>query len=187
MNNIEAYLYDLDGTLLDTYKANWKAYKDSFDEIGYPITQESYKECYGLSFKQMINTVYPTIPESKKEEIKIRKNINLKKYVGEIIINKPMYDFIKNVSKYSKIGLVSSSSKNNVIYLLEHFNLMRCFDVIITGDDVKNHKPSPEPYLQAAMKLNVNPHKCIVFEDSSSGCESAISAGMGVIKVTMNV
>ncbi len=62
-------------------------------------------------------------------------------------------------------------------------NTYHFFDTIINGDDIQHGKPHPEPYLKIADKLKTDPKDCLVFEDSDSGIESALSAGMYVIAI----
>ncbi len=58
-----------------------------------------------------------------------------------------------------------------------------CFDVIVAGDDVRQGKPHPEPYLKAAELLGVDPHDCIAFEDSLTGLRSAEAAGTKAVGI----
>ena len=52
---------------------------------------------------------------------------------------------------------------------------------LVTGDDVKNGKPFPDPYLLGAQRLGLDPADCVVFEDAAAGCEAAIEAGVGLV------
>ena len=57
------------------------------------------------------------------------------------------------------------------------------FDEVITADDVKNGKPAPDIYLEAALRLGVRPERCLALEDAPAGIDSARAAGMMVIEV----
>ena len=67
---------------------------------------------------------------------------------------------------------------------MEAIGIAEIFEVIITQDDVENSKPAPDLFLLAAEKMNVRPHKCLVFEDSLLGIEAAKNAGMESFLVT---
>ena len=66
---------------------------------------------------------------------------------------------------------------------LEHLGIKDLFDVIVTAEDTIHHKPQPDVFLKAAESLQVNPAKCLVFEDSELGFASADAAGMAWIDV----
>ena len=61
------------------------------------------------------------------------------------------------------------------------------FDVLVCGDDVRNGKPDPEPYLLAAARLGVEPQHCLAIEDSPAGIASAEAAGCVVVAVPNQV
>merc|ERR1712071_171988 len=66
---------------------------------------------------------------------------------------------------------------------MKHESMFVKFDEIVTGEEVKHGKPAPDMYLEAARRLGVDPHKCLAFEDSVHGCQSAKDAGCIVIAV----
>ena len=67
--------------------------------------------------------------------------------------------------------------------MLEHYGLQRFFDIAVNGLEVTRPKPFPDVYLEAARRLKRQPAECIVFEDSPTGLEAAIAAGMRVVGV----
>ena len=67
---------------------------------------------------------------------------------------------------------------------MEAIEIVELFDVIVTQDDVENSKPAPDLFLLAAERMNVKPHKCLVFEDSLLGIEAAKNAGMKSVLVS---
>jgi len=83
-------------------------------------------------------------------------------------------------SRKVKTAIVSGSHRSNVRAALEIFGL-EGFDIIISGDDMKERKPDPAPFLRAARMLSIAPAGCVVIEDSVSGCEAARRAGMKLI------
>lgn len=80
-------------------------------------------------------------------------------------------------------AIVTSTPKVSVLPLLERFNLLGLFDTIVAGDDVKNGKPFPDPYILAAKRLNQDSKDCVVIEDALSGVKSGRSAGCFVIAI----
>ena len=85
--------------------------------------------------------------------------------------------------KNYKIALATSAKRERVEKQIKDKWLKESFDAIVCGDDVEKGKPSPDIFLKAAKKLNVNPNECIVIEDSSAGIKAAFNAGMAGIHV----
>ncbi len=95
--------------------------------------------------------------------------------------------FLKELHKLGYcLHLVTSSPKERVKILLELHNIHHVFKNIITGDDIVNGKPDPEPYLKMAELIQATPTDCVVFEDSDSGIQSALGAGMKVVTISNN-
>ena len=81
------------------------------------------------------------------------------------------------------MAVASAGTSKMVKASLESVNMLSWFDVVLGSDEVKNGKPSPDIYLEAARRLEVNPGACVVFEDSEAGVCAAQSAGMKVVIV----
>ena len=94
-------------------------------------------------------------------------------------------DFIQKAHKRGfKLGLTTSALQENQQRTFEMFNLWPFFSTIITGEDIINGKPHPEPYLKTAEKLGVAPANALVIEDSLNGVRSGKAAGCRVIAIT---
>ncbi|MBP5705715.1 MAG: HAD family hydrolase, partial [Spirochaetales bacterium] len=81
------------------------------------------------------------------------------------------------------MAVASGTYNDNLHKLLEVTNLAQYFDVVLGGDDVPFGKPDPAIFLTAARKLSIDPHNCVVVEDSLHGVEAALAAGMHIIAV----
>lgn len=82
-----------------------------------------------------------------------------------------------------KLALASSGWRLYVDAILGEAGLAGVFDAEVTGDEVARGKPSPDPFLLAAARLDVQPEECIVFEDAPAGVEAAVAAGMNVVAI----
>jgi len=80
-------------------------------------------------------------------------------------------------------AIASSATRVKINIVLKVLGLLNFFQVIVSGDEVRHGKPSPDIFLKAAEKLNVDPSQCIVFEDATNGIEAAKAAGMYCIGV----
>lgn len=181
MENYEAVIFDLDGTLVDSMWM-WKSidieYLGRFnidipDGLQEAIEGKSFSET-AVYFKQRFN-----LPDSVDE---IKRNWNEMSY--DIYKNrvplkpgaKEFLDYLKGNN--IKMGIATSNSRELATCVLESKNILDYFGAIVTGCDVNAGKPKPDVYLKAARILNVNPKKCLVFEDVPQGIMAGNNAGM---------
>ena len=100
-----------------------------------------------------------------------------------------LYDGVLDVLTYLfkrnyRMALVSSSSRSQLELYFDLFGIDKFFSVTIAREDVDEQKPSAKPILQAAKKLNVSPHDCVVIDDAEDGIKAAIKLGAITIGVT---
>ena len=181
---MKAVIFDMDGVLINSMKYHTTSLKKVFDEFNLKTTKKELFLLEGMPFKKTINIILKnnnmTLSNEKKSEIYLNK----KKFFNEIFkfetyenVLKIIY-FLKN--KDIKLGLVTGSNKEFTSKIIEkHFKNL--FDVIITGDDVKNGKPSPEPYKKAKKKLDFNNNEILIIENSPLGIESGKKAQLKVL------
>lgn len=188
--HVQAYLFDMDGTLFNTEKihieASWKALNDTIAVKN--ITKEQFtKQILGMSDDQVIE-YYGLDHEYATMELFLKKRKTYWRELlstGEPIYSPEMEEFLKEIKKTpAKLALVTSSTRKQCSELINSSPFKDFFQLIITRDDVKNPKPHPEPYEMACQKLKVAPSCTVVFEDSQVGFQSAKKAGCQVIKVS---
>ena len=87
---------------------------------------------------------------------------------------------------YGKIPMAVASSGSKVFVQedLEHHDLLRYFDAVVTIEDVKNGKPAPDLFLEACKRIQIDPNLCIGYEDATIGIESLHTAQMDAVNVT---
>ena len=187
MENIKAFIFDMDGLILDTERIAFKSYKEALKEYGYDFSEAFFLTLVGTNVKLTkelcLNRYGSWFPfdllhenHNKITEEYIKKNgVPLKEGVNELI------DYLKE--KDYKIALATSSDREKAEYLLELVKIKDKFDYIICGNDIVNSKPNPEIFLKAAENLKVEPKECVVIEDSKFGVKAAVNAGMKVINV----
>lgn len=186
----KAFLFDLNGTIIDDMEYHVKAWYKIFNDLGIHLTYEETKaECYGKN-EEVIERVMPgRFSDKEKKEMGFEKE---KQYQREFRPHLKLIDGLDNFLKETKeggikIALGSAAVMYNVDFVLDGLNIRHYFDVIVSADDVKFSKPHPETFLQCAEKLNLAVSECLVFEDAPKGIESAINAGMkSVVLTTMH-
>lgn len=185
MASLKAMLFDMDGTLIETETINARAYSLALKSYNVHVDVSQIEHLiHGKHWSQFL----PAICQNKidlQDYVKVAelKQVIYKELIHEARINEHLMDLINHCSIFLKIGLVTTASKAAVSLILPRLNLTRNFDCIVTGDDVKEKKPAPDAYILAATALGVTPKECLVFEDSKTGIESALSFGASVLQV----
>ncbi len=184
---IKAILFDMNGVIIDDEHIHKKAFGETVKKFGINLSHEDYIECCAgktdrqgyIDIKNKFNIDLP-IKNLLKEKAQMYLELfpkNKASYSGVI-------DLIKKLAKEYTIALTSSSSRAEVGLVIKEFGIIDDFAITISGDDVQNGKPNPEPYIKTAQILQVKPKECVVIEDSASGIQSAKDAGCYCIAIT---
>ena len=182
---IKAIITDLDGTLINTFEANFLAYQETFSKFDIVLDRDFYWNNFGLRIDNLcaLLGIYDT---DIIQQIKETKADIYPKYFDHLQINEELYNTLLFYKKQGlKLVLSSTASKQNLTNILKHFNMTDLFDMILCGEDVKYGKPNPEIYYKALIQLDVNSNEVIIFEDSNAGLLAACSVTSNVIKVNI--
>ena len=117
------------------------------------------------------------------EEVLARKEQIYYDFLPKIQAVKSVVDHIYDQHGKIPFAVVSGSPRESIFKTLNALDLLDYFPIIVGAEDYTNGKPDPEPFLRAAEILNVQPERCLVFEDAEMGIESARAAGMAWVKV----
>lgn len=180
---IQAFLFDLDGTLVDTHKANYEAYKAALSEQDVDISWDQYRPTIGMQSSHFLPILAPNLSSNQIAAVRQAKAVHYEDLVHLTEQNDALVNFMKSLSQHYKIGLVTTAQKQSAEMVLKEHDLYKHFDVIVTAADVANHKPNPEGYKLALSKLNVAAQDALAFEDSDTGIAAARAAGIKVVKI----
>lgn len=185
-NNIEAVIFDLDGTLIDSMWVWNKIDIEYLNKKGFTLPEDLQRDIQGLSYTE--TALYfknrfqlkDTIDEIKQEWNRMAGHyyssvINIKKGVREFL------EYLK--SNGYKIGIATSNYIDQTKAVLSRNGILEYFQAITTACEVPRSKAYPDIFLETARRLNVPPEKCLVFEDSLVSIGGAKAAGMQVIGV----
>ncbi len=174
---IKAIITDFDGTLVDTFEANFRAYKDAFVEIGMILTREQYHQFFGLRFDKFMEAV--GIDDAGiANGIKELKKKYYPKYFSLLRPNIALINLIQSFKQMGgKTAIASTARKENLMKAINYINIANHFDLIFAGVDVKFGKPNPEIYLKTMEALQVIPEETLIFEDSQIGIDAAKASG----------
>jgi beta-phosphoglucomutase len=182
--NQKAFIFDLDGVIVDTAKYHFLAWQKIANRLGIDFTHEHNEQLKGVSRVRSLDIILGLgsieATQEDKDKWLVEKNEDYLGYITnmneEEILHGvvPVLQFLK--AQNQKIALGSASK--NARPILEKVNILHYFDAIVDGNDVSNAKPDPEVFLRAAEMLGASAADSIVFEDSVAGVQAANIAGM---------
>ena len=187
MNNIQAFIFDMDGLLLDTEGVYQRSWTEAARRLGFDLTGEIYLMLIGISVadaeKKLVEVFGPRFPIDKfREDAKARyeaivekEGIPLKPGVREILA----WARQKNIPCAVATSTVSEEARAR---LVKH-GILEEFRQVIGRDMVSRGKPHPDLFLSAAEALGIEPSHCLVFEDAHSGVYAAKAANMDVVLI----
>lgn len=184
---MNAFLFDMNGTIIDDMRYHVSAWQGIVNELGANISMEQMKEeCYGKN-AELLERIFPgRFDESEKERLGIEKEKKYREYFRPYLKLLPGLGNFLNWAWDRKIimGIGSSAIIPNIDFVLDGLGIRNFFSAIVSADDVVHSKPDPETFLKCAELLKANPCDCIVFEDSPKGVETALNAGMKAVVLT---
>jgi HAD superfamily hydrolase (TIGR01509 family) len=190
---LKAIIFDMDGVLVKSEGAISKSFNMVLEKYGVSLNPENKKKFLGRSLKdhlEMLKSENPEIPKdlSEKQFSEEAFNYQLELTKGKLIPDSLILNLIKEAKeKKIKIAVATSSLKYRADVLLALVGILDKLDALVTAEDVKNHKPNPDVFLETSKRLSVLPQDCVVIEDALNGIQAANKAGMkSVAFVTEN-
>ncbi|MBN2639277.1 MAG: HAD family phosphatase [Bacteroidales bacterium] len=203
---IQAFIFDLDGTIINTEKLKAESYGHAIDEltsgtVSFQQVQKDFFKYVGSPRKTVVSNLvqdyYEQLKSNTSEDDKLilikmvlekRLKIYNRLIVDPVVIRQNIFmDVFETIHKLNNLGkplaLATMSENYHTHKILQVTHLKDLFKFVLTSNDVLNGKPNPEIYLKAANMLNTDPVNCLVFEDSLNGIEAALNAGMQVIAI----
>lgn len=181
---IKAFLFDLDGVIVDTAVYHYQAWKRLANELGFDISEDFNERLKGVSRTESLDLILAhgglTLPDEEKAKLAAQKNgwyLDLVSRMTSDDILPGVANFFSQVRKAGLEAALGSVSKNAGL-ILERIGMKEVFDVVIDGNKIIHGKPDPEVFLKGAAELEVSPAECVVFEDAVAGIEAGRRAGM---------
>jgi len=179
-----AFIFDLDGVIVDTAKYHFLAWRNLANSLGFEFTEEHNELLKGVSrvrsLEILLNIGNVTILEAQKQSLLVAKNTEYLGYVNKMTDEEilPGINDLLNYLDSNNIKYALGSASKNAPQILEKVGLYKRFQAIVDGNDVSKAKPDPEVFLIGAQKLNMKPENCVVVEDAIAGVEAANAANM---------
>ena len=186
MNSVpkKAFIFDLDGVIVDTAKYLYLAWKKSADALQINFTHEHNELLKGVSRIRSLDIILElgniNATSEQKNDWLTQKNDEYLSYLVDMDSSELLPGVFETLHflKEKKQAIVLGSASKNARPILEKTGILDLFDAVVDGNDVTNAKPDPEVFLIGAQKVNIAPENAIVFEDAVAGIQAANAAKM---------
>lgn len=186
MHNIQGFIFDMDGVIVDNHKSHFKAWMEFAKKYNFDLDNKIYRENFnGKTNRDLFTMIFGELTESEIQSYAMEKELRYQEiYRGDMKPHHGLVDFLKHLNLMGvKIALGTSAPTMNVDFTLDTLGLRDYFHVIVDGSQIKLGKPNPEIYLKCLSLLGLPGESCVVFEDSLAGLDAGRSAGCHIIGV----
>ena len=185
---LQAILFDMDGTLVDSESVHFNCWNDILAEYGIRYEEEEF--CQHFSGKATVEAAKEVVAYYNlaitPQALAQRKYDYFSEFVTTHL--PPLMPFAKEtllaVKKSGlKMALVTGSARDEALPILKGYGFYELFDCVVTKDDVANPKPAGDPYLLALKTLAIKPANAVAVEDTHTGVTAAFNAELAVVAV----
>src|SRR5215203_2343481 len=208
---IHAFVFDLDGTLVETEELKALSYARAAAELRPDLNErkviEAFKDLVGLSRQEVaVGLIRRFGLEDAARERMVEFGVDtpwqayvqIRLRIYETLLADPnlvlAHSYPHNIAWLCEVrregyptALATQSRREQARRVLDILGLADEFDVVVTRDDVEHGKPDPEMHLLAARELGVGPEECLAIEDSPAGVKAALAAGAEIVAVTTDL
>jgi len=184
---IKAFIFDLDGTMIDAFPAYEKAFKHTIESTGRTYKKGSLAIYYGQMDIEILRQLLKKDKIDKETEhlIEQKRNYYLKTAQTAIKTLPCATELIRLLKERSiKTAIATSAQRSATEIAIDKLKIRPLLNATITATEVTNGKPDPELFLKASEMINIHPKDCIVIEDSIHGIQAAKRANMKTLAVS---
>ncbi len=183
------YIFDLDGTLVDTMPAHFRAWQAALRHEGLAgnLDEDYFYALGGVPSAQVavLLAARHGVPLPEPDRLADRKEELYRERLHEVSPIAPVVEFARRVADTHPVAIATGGTPDVAFPSLRAAGLERLFSIVVTPLDVApgRGKPHPDMFLEAARRMGVAPESCLVFEDAEPGRRAALAAGMQVVLV----
>lgn len=185
LNNYQGYIFDLDGTLIDSMPFHVKAWQQVAKEHGFEISEQFIYDRGGASSKNIVLELKSMGHDVGDVDGFVKRKVELyRAAIEEVPLFLKVFEFLKAAkARGAQIVIGTGTQRINVIDILKIHNISDLIAYIVSADDVSNHKPHPETYLKCLELMQLAPQDCLVIEDGKPGLQAAAAAKIDSLEV----
>ena len=178
-DEVEALIFDCDGTLADTMPLHFIAWQNVMTGYGFKFDEDQFYSLGGQPTDRIVdklareqNIVVDVMQVTHEKEAAFLELID---QVQPIV---PIVDVARKYHGKLPMGVGSGGQRDVVKQILAILEIESLFECVVGSEDTELHKPEPDVFLEVASRLSADPAKCLVYEDADLGVEAAQRAGM---------
>ncbi|WP_412841561.1 HAD family hydrolase [Aeromonas dhakensis] len=180
----DALIFDMDGTLVDSMPRHLDAWEATSAEFGLPFDRAQLNEYGGIPTRKIVAILAEQHGLDIDVEAFARRKVALyMEHIQQVSVFPAMWELVRRCHGKVPMGIGTGSPRNQAESILKSTGLDAYIQVVVSADDVVNHKPHPDTFLQVAELLGANPANCLVFEDTQIGLQAGRAAGMETVLV----
>lgn len=177
--DIEALIFDCDGTLADTMPLHFIAWQNVLTQYGFVFDEDLFYSLGGQPTERIVTN----LAKEQRIDVDVMKVTHEKESAFLDLIEQvepinPIVEVAHNYYRKLPMGVGSGGQREVVSMILKSLSIESIFDCVVGSEDTELHKPEPDVFLEVASRLKVDPSKCLVYEDADLGVEAARRAGM---------
>jgi HAD superfamily hydrolase (TIGR01509 family) len=184
---VSGIIFDLDGVLVDSMPAHYKAWEIAFREVAnIKVDERTIYMLEGMRGSDLVKTIFEQ--KGFNNHLLVEKINSKKNEIFKTIASVDSYDDTKEIvaSLECSKAVVSGSAKEDVEAIIDKSFGKTLFEIIITADDIEKGKPDPSSFIIALRRMNLKPSQTIVVENAPLGVQAANNAGIKCIVVLNN-
>ncbi|MCJ2366355.1 HAD family hydrolase [Aeromonas dhakensis] len=180
----DALIFDMDGTLVDSMPRHLDAWEATSAEFALPFDRARLNEYGGIPTRKIVAILAEQHGLTIDVEAFTRRKVALyMEHIQQVSVFPAMWELVRRCHGKVPMGIGTGSPRNQAESILKSTGLDAYIQVVVSADDVVNHKPHPDTFLQVAEQLGANPANCLVFEDTQIGLQAGRAAGMETVLV----
>ena len=183
-----AYLFDMDGVVLDSMPYHVRAWQEAFLEFGLDVPERLLFIYEGAIEPDTAAQLFckngcKVTMEEFQSILQRQKEIFMSHYCSHIRPFPEIPQILMELREKGTLTALVTSSHSDILASILPQDLVELFDCVITGDSVTRRKPHPDPYLKAIEALGLGTDSCLAIENAPAGIESAKRAGLKCIAI----
>ncbi|WP_220718508.1 beta-phosphoglucomutase family hydrolase [Agarivorans litoreus] len=183
--NYAAFIFDMDGTLIDSMQHHQNAWQSALDQFSIPFSSE---QMLAMSGMPTLQTVENLLADAHIKGVDVNKVVDAKEQCYHQLVNSeilptPLIKVYQHFLGEKLMAVGTGASQQQAEMILSKLGIADKLQAIVGADLVAAHKPAPDTFLKCAELMQVEPHACLVFEDADAGIAAAKAAGMAVVDV----
>lgn len=186
IRGIEAVIFDLDGTLVDSEVTTARAVDALLSVRAIPHAEIDYVRFHGLTWRRIDELLIADYPALAGQPLATQ----LQELFDRLLVADPpppirgAREAFIGASEALPTAIATSSNRQSLNLVLDALQLRRQCHAVVCAEDCSRSKPDPQCFLLAAQRLGRPPERCLVFEDSLAGLQAARAAGMTAVAIT---